>query len=288
MSSGTVKMDVLVTGASGTIGSAIARALAKSGFNLHLTSRALARLTPLVKELTGLGAQVETYEADLVNVRQCEKAVDAFFGRAKNPYGLVCNAGDLGVLGTFLRLGFDEWSAAVQKNFVAHAAMVHSFGRCFVSGGRKGGSIVLLSGAGLGGTVAHTHISAYGTSKAALTYLAEGLAEEFKELDITINAIAPGQVNSGVTAQAIRAGVEQAGLYAKKAEESMKNGGVSPDLGAQLVAYLMGPEARKITGRLLSARFDQERLRKEVQSVAGDADLYRLRRIDNDLFSKRK
>ena len=58
--------------------------------------------------------------------------------------------------------------------------------------------------------------------------------------------------------------------------------GVVRDL---LVSFLMSSSARRITGRLLSARFDQKRLRDEARAIEQHPHLFRLRRIDEDLFA---
>lgn len=287
MSFPTPKKDVLITGASGVLGSSMARHLATAGFNLHLTSRRRNRLQALESELSKTGSRIFLYELDLLSVEQCERAVDTFFQQSNHPFGMVCNGGDLGVLGTFLEVDFTAWSGSLQHNFVGHAAMIHQFALLYRKQQKTEGAIILMSGAGLGSAVAHTHLSSYGTAKAALTYLAEALAPEFKELNITINAVAPGQIKSGITEQAIRAGVEQAGAYARAAAKCMETGGVSPDLAAKLVEFLMGPQARNISGRLLSARFDQDRIREQTEATSHDPDLFRLRRIDDVLFAKK-
>jgi 3-oxoacyl-[acyl-carrier protein] reductase len=263
----------------------MARRLARDGFHLHLTSRSPERLKPLVDDILHNKGQVTTYALDLQNIQQGQEVVAEFFRLAKQPFGLICNAGDLGLLGPFLDLNFEEWGKSLKQNFLAHAAMIHTFGNEFRAARLRGGSIVVLSGAGLGSAIGHTSLSSYGTAKAALTYLAEALSLELRELDITINAIAPGQVKSGITEQAIRAGAERVGAYAASAQKCKESGGVSPDLAADLTAFLMSPAARGISGRLLSARFDQKRLREETGRVAEDPHLYRLRRIDEELFA---
>jgi NAD(P)-dependent dehydrogenase (short-subunit alcohol dehydrogenase family) len=277
--------DILLTGASGAIGGAIARRLAKDNVHLHLTSRSPDRLKSLIENLSVPKEQVTTYALDLQNVKHSQDVVADFFTKAKIPFGLICNAGDLGLLGPFLDVNFQEWAKSIEQNFVSHAAMIHSFGNKFRAAGRRGGSIVVLSGAGLGSAINHTSLSSYGAAKAALTYLTEALSLEFRELDITINAIAPGQVKSGITEQAVKAGPERMGAYAESAKKVMASGGVSPDLAAELAAFLMSSKARGISGRLLSARFDQKRLREETEQVAEHPHLYRLRRIDEELFA---
>jgi len=277
--------DVLLTGASGAIGTAIARRLAKAGFRLHLTSRDSKKLTGLQKEFSK--SPPVLYTLDLQNLDEARGVVDQFFKNAEHPFALICNAGDLGVLGRFLDTDFNTWHESLNQNFLAHAAMIHAFGLRFVSGNIDEGSVVVLSGAGLGGPVT-PNLSSYGTSKAALTYLVEALAAEWSPHHLTINSVAPGQVKSGITEQALRAGADRVGVYAESARKCMESGGVSPDLAAQLIEFLLSPAARGVSGRLLSARFDQKRLREDTEAVAQNKHLYRLRRIDEDLFGSCK
>lgn len=281
----TQAKDVLLTGASGVIGSAMARRLAEEGCRLHLASRDSAKLDPLKKELERAGTPAHAYALHLEDIDQCAGVVDDFFKKAKHPYGLICNAGNLGVVGSFLEVRFEAWSNSLRENFLSHAAMIQRFGRHFKEKGRKTGSVVVLSGAGLGGPMTFANLSSYSTAKAALVHLVEALSLEFTELDIMINAIAPGQVVSGITEQALQAGPERAGAFAENARNCKRTGGVSPDLAARLTAFLMSDQSRGITGRLLSARFDQEVLRKESDRIASDLHRFRLRRIDNTLFA---
>jgi len=169
------------------------------------------------------------------------------------------------------------------ENFMMQAAMIHAFAQCFSKHRLKQGTIITLSGAGLGADTIFDRLSSYSTAKAALTHLVEALAPEFKELGLTINAIAPGQIRSSITQQALDAGAK-AGPYAQSARQCAETGGVSPELAADLVEFLTGPKGRVISGRLLSARFDRPALEKNLKAIANDSNLYRLRRIDNDRF----
>jgi len=278
-------MDVLITGASGVIGNSLARHLAAEGFRPHLTSRFPERLRALTRDLSASSAPAAAYSLDLQDLVQCRRVIETFLREAAHPYGLICNAGDLGELGPFLKLDFNQWMESFQRNFLGHAAMIHAFVAGFYEKGLKGGRIVALSGAGLGGNSLFANVTSYSTAKAALTHLTEALAPELEPLNMTINAIAPGAVLSGFTEQAIQAGEERIGDYATKARQCKETGGVSPELTAELVAFLMGPLGGKITGRLLSARFDRERLRRDAHRIAENPNLYRLRRIDEELFS---
>ena len=212
--------DILLTGGSGAIGGAIAKRLAADGFRLHLTSRVPVRLNALVEEVSSTPAEAKTYALDLMDIKRCKHVVEEFFRNARHPFGLICNAGDHGLLGPYLDDSFDDWADSLKQNFLGHAAMIHAFAQGLKARGKPdGGAIVVLSGAGLGSAIGHANMSSYGTAKAAVTYLSESLSLEFRDLNITINAIAPGQVKSGITEQAVRAGPGRVGAYAASAQE---------------------------------------------------------------------
>lgn len=278
--------DVLVTGASGVIGNAVARRLAQDGFRLHLSSRHPQKLRALQKELQKGGAAISLYRTDLQDPTEGEQVVRDFFQKADHPYGLVCNAGHLSAVGAFAELRFQDWSGGMAANFLSHAAMIHVFVQQFVTRRLPSGAIVTLSGAGLGGSASFAHVSSYSTAKAALTHLVEALAPELAPMGLTINAIAPGPVLSGMTEQALRA-AGRAPDYAAAARKCKESGGVSPELAADMISFLMSEKARGVSGRLLSARFDQKVLREGIARVSRDPNLYRLRRIDGERFIAR-
>src|SRR5438552_2187033 len=123
--------DILITGASGTLGSAIARRLARAGFTLHLTARRANKLASLEREVAALGIRVVHYELDLSHIAGCKKTVQTFFQKAKEPFGLVCNAGNMGALGRFTEADFRVWTQGLTENFFSHAAMIQSFAERF-------------------------------------------------------------------------------------------------------------------------------------------------------------
>jgi len=275
--------DVLITGASGAIGEAFARRFARLGYTVHLTSREPKRLKALTKELTQGGSHVITYRLELANIGACQRVVTQFFKNAKNPAVLICNAGNLGQVEPFQASDFNVWAQRIMENFLGQAAMIHAFVRLFKKRKFSQGTILTLSGAGLGANTSFDRLSSYSTAKAALTHLVEALAPELMNLGITINAMAPGQVVSGITRQALKAG-KKAGAYAQSAQQCLASGGVSPELVCDLAEFLVSPAARTLSGRLLSARFDGPLLKSTAETVAKDPNLFRQRRIDNFLF----
>jgi 3-oxoacyl-[acyl-carrier protein] reductase len=212
----------------------------------------------------------------LSDLAGCEKTVSAFFRRAKHPYGLVCSAGHLGPVGSFWTLPLARWRNSVAENFFSHAAMIHAFARRTAGRRRREGAIAVLSGAGVGHAGDFSQVTSYSASKAALVHLVEALAQEFGTLHLTINAVAPGAVLSSMTEQARRGGKKDPRAF------------VSPEPAAQLIEFLMSPASRSISGRLLSARFDQAIIRRKGKAIGRDPHWFRLRRIDYDVFAPRR
>ncbi len=281
------QQDVLITGASGVIGAEVTRRLSAAGYRVHVTARDAKKLDALREELSQKGLTLSEYQLDLTRSGDPERVIGEFIKRAANPYGFICNAGNLGNLGRFTSLEIDDWLEGIQDNFVAQARLLHAFSRAVETRKVEDARIIVLSGAGLGGNGSFEHLTSYSTSKAALTHLVEAMAQELVGANIRVNAVSPGQVSSGLTEAAIRAGVERAGNYAKTAEKCKASGGVSPDLAAQLIEFLLSPAAAGLTGRLFSARFDRETVAQNTADIAADPNLFRLRRIDNALFQSK-
>jgi meso-butanediol dehydrogenase / (S,S)-butanediol dehydrogenase / diacetyl reductase len=139
----------------------------------------------------------------------------------------------------------------------------------------------------LGGATDFSNVSSYSTAKAALIHLTEALAPELASLGLRINSIAPGPVESRMTDQALAAGAK-AGQYAAAAMKVRESGGVSPELAADLAEWLLSDESKSVNGRFLSARFDLPTLKQRTVEIQQDTSLYRLRRIDENLFGAKK
>jgi 3-oxoacyl-[acyl-carrier protein] reductase len=276
--------DVLITGAAGAIGSAVAKELARAGHPLHLTSRDPRRLEKLKKELSASPA-VFIYRMDLSKPADINQTVVKFMKQAKRPFGLVCNAGHFGVLGDLSTVPVEKWIKDFSENFVSNVRLVHAFINGLKKKRAERGSIAVMSGAGIGGNNSFAHFSCYSTAKAALTHLVEALAPELENQNIRINAISPGQVYSSLTETMIKAGVKRVGDLAISAQKCKQSGGVPPQLAADLISFLMAPNSQGISGRLLSARFDRETLIDQTATVAQDPNYFRLRRIDQTLFA---
>ena len=110
--------------------------------------------------------------------------------------------------------------------------------------------------------------------------LTETVAAELKELDISVNAIAPGAVNTKILDDLISAGPERAGTATYEAALKQKaEGGVSPEKAAALAVWLASDASRGLTGKVLSAVWDEyEKFPERMHDISG-TDVYTMRRV---------
>jgi NAD(P)-dependent dehydrogenase (short-subunit alcohol dehydrogenase family) len=156
---------------------------------------------------------------------------------------------------------------------------------------QRRGCIVNFSGGGA--TAPLARFSAYAASKAAVVRLSETLAEECREFNIRVNAIAPGAVDTSLQDAVLAAG-ERAGDLLERIARLRKSGegGVPPELAAELTVFLASDASRGLTGKLIAAPHDgwQQWDGAKIDELNASAWLT-LRRLDpftiDPLISKR-
>ena len=108
----------------------------------------------------------------------------------------------------------------------------------------------------------------------------ESLAEEVKECGVFVNAIAPGPVNTKFLDNALSAGRERVGdqLYERLLKQE-EDGGVSPEKAAALALFLASEESAGLTGKILSAVWDNwKEIPKHLDEIM-KSDIYTFRRV---------
>jgi NAD(P)-dependent dehydrogenase (short-subunit alcohol dehydrogenase family) len=268
----------VVTGGGRGIGAAIALALAREGVRLILAARTRVELERVRETILAGGGTAAVVPADVSRPGDVDRVVEA----AGVHYGgvdiLVNAAGVYGPIGPTWEADIEEWIAAVHTNLVGTFLCC----RAVVPGmlARRRGRIISLSGGGAAAPL--PALSAYAASKAAVVRLTETLAEEVKDSGITVNAIAPGTVDTRLQDQILAAG-KRAGPLAERIRRLRETGegGVPPDLAAELVVFLAGDRAAGLTGRLVAAPYDDWRSwsPKDITELMGGPWLT-LRRID--------
>lgn len=272
--------SAIITGASLGLGRAIAEAYVRAGASMLVTARGEDALRETVARLQSLRAestqQVHAMAADVAKAEDCAAVVE----RATRTFGefsvLVNNAGVYGPVGRVDETSWTEWVEAVQINLFGTVLMCRAVLPHFRARGY--GKIVNLSGGGA--TAPLPRFSAYAASKAAVVRITETLAEEFKAERIDVNAIAPGALNTRLLDQVLDAGPEKAGAqFHQQALKQRDSGGAPLEKGAALAVFLASAASDGITGRLLSALWDDWANLPEHRSELAGSDVFTLRRI---------
>jgi len=232
----------VVTGTSRGLGQYLARALAKAGADLVLTSRERARLLPFEAEMRGLGRRTISLELDVRNLDSIERMAAA----AEKEFGhldiLVNNAG-CNVRKPALEVSWDDWNLILDTNlrgsfFVAQAVARRMIPRRY---GRivNIGSVTSVSG--------YAGLAPYGASRGGIRQLTMSLADDWGKHGVTVNCLAPGWFRTE----------QNKVLYENKEwvdylcdRIPLKRPGEPQDLDAAMV-FLAAESSRYITGQTL-------------------------------------
>lgn len=271
--------SAVITGASQGLGRAIATEYVKAGAGVLLTARderLLREVRDELKPLARPGRPVEVLRADVSKPQDCAATARRAVEVLPDLCILVNNAGVQGAKGPAEEAEWGEWVRTIEINLFGTVLMCREMVPIFR--GRGYGKIINLSGGGA--TAPMPFLSAYAASKAAVVRFTETLAEEVKGAGIDVNAVAPGALNTRMLAEVLEAGPGKVGKAAyEKALKQQRDGGAPPEKAAALVAFLASAATDGITGRLISAVWDDwQNLPARREHLSG-GDVYALRRI---------
>ena len=269
----------VITGANQGLGLAIARHYLKAGANLALCARNEQLLEEVGKSLIASALpnqKVMCISADV----SLESDVNNFINKVLKEFGnidiLVNNAGIYGPKGEVETVDWVEWVRSIEINLFGSVLMCRSVLPYFKKQGH--GKIIQLSGGGA--TSPMPIISGYAVSKAAIVRFIETLAEEVRDFKIDVNAIAPGALNTRLLDEIIKAGPDKVGkVFYNNSLIQMKNGGASFDAGTGLALFLASEHSNGITGKLISAIWDDWVSWPNYLKELNESDIYTLRRI---------
>jgi len=231
----------VVTGAGRGIGKAIALTLAQAGADVVCLSRTRANVDETATEIRDLGRQAWAFAVDVADAASSQEAATAILKETGSIDILVNNAGvtrdDL-----LMRMSEEAWDTVMDTNLKGAFTLCKAFARTFMKQ-RSGRIINIASVIGLMGNAGQAN---YAASKAGLIGFTKSIARELSSRGVTCNAIAPGFIETDMTA-ALNESQRQAILE----KIPLNRLGQVEDI-AQAVVYLAGPGAGYITGQVLT------------------------------------
>jgi NAD(P)-dependent dehydrogenase (short-subunit alcohol dehydrogenase family) len=257
--------SAVITGANQGLGRAIAEHFVRAGASVLLTARGEDLLKRILFQV-----------GDVSNLDHCRATFEYAHAELPNPCILVNNAGIYGPFGPIEDNDWSAWVRAIEINLFGTVLMCREFLPHMRTTGY--GKIINLSGGGA--TAPLPRISAYAVSKAAVVRFTETLAEECRETGIDVNAIAPGALNTRLMDELIAAGAEKVGAsFHEKMVQQQKQGATPLEKGAELAVFLASAVSDGISGRLISAVWDDWANLPAHRSELAASDIYTLRRI---------
>ena len=231
----------VVTGAGRGIGRAIALKFATEGADVVCISRTQENSEKVAAEIRGLGRNAWAVAVDIADSVAVASAVQKILSDVGRIDILVNNAG-VTRDGLLMRMSDEDWDIVLNTNLRGAFAMTKAFSRSFLKQ-RSGRIINIASVIGLIGNAGQAN---YAASKAGLIGFTKSVAREFGSRGVTVNAIAPGFIETDMTAS----------LKAESRAELLKqiplNSFGQVDDIAHAALFLASPGARYITGQILT------------------------------------
>jgi 3-oxoacyl-[acyl-carrier protein] reductase len=231
----------LVTGASRGIGAAIAKTLAAEGAIVYCGARDEARLGDVVSAITGAGGQARAVALDVSRRPSVDAALDAVLGAHQRLDGLVNNAG-ITRDNLLLRMKAEDWDAVLATNLTGAFHCTQAALRPMLKQ-RSGRIVNVTSVVGLAGNAGQAN---YAASKAGLIGFTKSVAREVASRSITVNAVAPGFVETEMT-EAMTEKAREAVVSAIPLGRTAR-----PEDVAGAVLFLLSDAAAYVTGQVLA------------------------------------
>ena len=232
----------LVTGASRGIGRAIAVALARGGAKvaLNYAGNEAAAKEALELVLAAGAPKAKLYRFDVADPAQCNAAVDGVLADLGGLDVLVNNAG-IAIDQLVMRLKDEDWNRQLQVNLTGNFNLIRAAARPMMKA-RRGAIVNLTSVVGEMGNAGQ---AAYAAAKAGQIGLTKSVARELASRNIRVNAVAPGYIETDMTA-----GLPEASKQKLMELIPLARLGGAEDV-ANAVAFLASDQASYVTGEVL-------------------------------------
>jgi 3-oxoacyl-[acyl-carrier protein] reductase len=231
----------VVTGAGRGIGRAIALKFAAEGADIACVSRTAENAEKVAAEIRALGRKAWSYAVDVSDSSAVNAAAEKILQDAGKVDILINNAG-VTKDGLIMRMSEEDWDMVLKTNLKGAFLFTQALSRTFLK--QRSGRIINISSViGLMGNAGQCN---YASSKAGLIGFTKAVAKEFGSRGITVNALAPGFIETDMTA-ALTVEMKTALLE----RIPLRSLGQPDDIAAAAV-FLASPGARYITGQVLA------------------------------------
>jgi 3-oxoacyl-[acyl-carrier protein] reductase len=231
--------QVLVTGASRGVGLGVARRLAASGYGVIALARTEGEA--LTEAIAASDGRIAFTPFDLAALEAIPELVRGLRARFGPLWGLVNNAG-IGTEGLLANMHVSQIEALIRLNTTAPIVLTKHVVRGMMASG--GGRVVNMSS--IIASTGYNGLSVYGATKASMIGFTKSLAREVGRLGVTVNAIAPGFIDTELTAGLGEEGRER--VIRRSALQRL----VEVEDVAAMVDFLMGDAGRNITGTVMT------------------------------------
>ncbi len=231
----------IVTGGSQGIGRKIALSLGQEKASVVICDVKLEEAEQVVQEIKAIGSEAEAAKVDVSNYEQVRSIVDDIIKRKERIDFLINNAG-ITRDSLLMRMKVEDWQRVIDINLNGAFNFTHSVIRAMMK--QKYGRIVnIASVVGLMGNVGQSN---YAASKAAIIGFTKSVAREVASRGITVNAIAPGFIETAMTE-----------VLSEKAKEAFKQiipigRAGKPEDVANAIKFLLSNDASYITGQVIN------------------------------------
>lgn len=233
----------IITGASRGIGKGIAQVFAQHGANVAITySSSSAAAEELVGELTKLGIQAKAYQSNAANFNAAQELVNQVLEDFNGSIDILINNAGITKDNLLMRISEEDFDTVIEVNLKSVFNMCKAVQRTMLKQ-RKGSIINMSSVVGVKGNAGQTN---YAASKAGIIGFSKSVALELGSRNIRCNVIAPGFIETEMTAK-----LDEKVVEGWRAGIPLKRGGTPEDI-ANACVYLGSDLSAYVTGQVLN------------------------------------
>ncbi len=233
-------INAIVTGGGRGIGRTICLAMAQAGADLLIADIDLPSAEEVAAEVTRLGRRAQAHQADVTNKAAVQGMVDACVAGLGRLDVLVNNAGIFPIAPVAV-MREEDWDRVIAINLKS----VFLCSQAALAPMRQAGGGRIVNMASVSGLVGAMGMAHYAASKAGVIGFTRALAREAAPMNITVNAVAPGIIETETTSRLF----PTPALDQYRAQVPMRRLGTPEDV-VGLVVFLSSPAARYITGQV--------------------------------------